>query len=191
MDHARHHWSDRRNRDLDGLRSRYVYLITGGFMVVVRRSAGIMLYQVDQNDLKVLLVHPGGPFWAHRDLGAWSIPKGEYDGAEPPEEAARREFEEELGTPYLGSLLDLGELRQNSGKRVTAYAGNGPFDIAGVRSNVFEMEWPPHSRKRQSFPEVDRAEWFSADEARRRIIPAQTVFIDRLLARLDLASSKG
>ena len=147
------------------------------------KSAGILLYNRNDDGVRVLLVHPGGPFWAKKDLGAWSIPKGEYDD-ESPEAAARREFAEETGMALTAPIVSLGDVRQTSGKRVTAFATEGSFDPATLVSNLFEMEWPPKSGRRQSFPEVDRAEWFSPDEARRRLIPAQAAFIDRLLTHL-------
>jgi predicted NUDIX family NTP pyrophosphohydrolase len=130
---------------------------------------------------EVLLVHPGGPFWAKKDAGAWSIPKGEYvEGAEDPLECARREFEEELGSPAPDDLTPLGEVRQKSGKRVTAWAASGDLDPAGVRSNTFTMEWPPRSGRMQEFPEIDRAGWFPLDVAREKLNPAQAELLDRL-----------
>jgi predicted NUDIX family NTP pyrophosphohydrolase len=131
--------------------------------------------------LEVLLVHPGGPFWARRDLGAWSIPKGEYGPDEAPLAAARREFAEELGvaTPE-GPIEDLGEVRQKSGKLVRAWALAGDVDVSGVRSNTFTLEWPPRSGVTQEFPEVDRAEWFELTVAREKIVPAQVPLLDRL-----------
>ena len=150
-----------------------------------RRSAGILLYRVRNRAPEVLLVHPGGPFWAKRDLGAWSIPKGEYDDGEDPRTCALRELEEELGTaPALGALIDVGSVRQKGGKEVVAWAAEGDFDPSTLRSNTFELEWPPRSGRRQRFPEVDRAEWFAAPEARERILPAQAPFLDRLAERL-------
>jgi predicted NUDIX family NTP pyrophosphohydrolase len=127
-------------------------------------------------------VHPGGPFWAKKDLGAWSIPKGEHDAAEEALACALREFEEETGTaPSPGDLTDLGTVRQKSGKVVQAYALEGDLDAGAIRSNTFTMEWPPRSGRRGEFPEVDRAAWFSVAEARERINPAQAAFIDRLV----------
>lgn len=150
------------------------------------RSAGILLFRRRSGGLEVLLVHPGGPFWARRDEGAWSIPKGEHADGEDPMACARREFEEETGSaPPPGELLALGEIRQRSGKRVAAWAAEGDLDPDAVRSNRFEMEWPPRSGRRREFPEIDRAAWFGADEARRRLVPAQAEFVDRLLSRLD------
>jgi predicted NUDIX family NTP pyrophosphohydrolase len=153
--------------------------------MVMRRSAGILLYRGCGAELRVLLVHPGGPFWAKKDEGAWSIPKGEYDEGGDPLAVARREFEEELGRPApAGDVIDLGELVQPSRKRVTAFAVEGDFDPSSLRSNLFELEWPPRSGRMQSFPEVDRAEWFTLEEARTKILPGQRHFIDRLLGRL-------
>ncbi|MDK1377908.1 MULTISPECIES: NUDIX domain-containing protein [unclassified Sinorhizobium] len=145
-----------------------------------KRSAGILLYQYDGEALRVLLVHPGGPFWSNRDAGAWSIPKGEYDSDEQPEAAARREFLEETGIAMNGALELLGELRQKGGKLVTAFAGESDVDITDIRSNMFEMEWPPRSGKTQAFPEVDRAGWFSLPEAREKINASQRPFLDHL-----------
>jgi predicted NUDIX family NTP pyrophosphohydrolase len=132
----------------------------------------------------VLLVHPGGPVWARRDLGAWSIPKGEHGDDEDPRAAALREFEEELGSapPPADALAELGAVRQKSGKVVTAFAVEGDLDPATVRSNTFTMEWPPRSGVTREFPEIDRAEWFGVDEARERINPAQAELLDRLVA---------
>lgn len=145
-----------------------------------KKSAGILLYKYDGEALRVLLVHPGGPFWSNRDAGAWSIPKGEYDADEQPEVAARREFLEETGIAMNGALEFLGELRQKGGKLVTAFAGESDVDVTDIRSNMFEMEWPPHSGQTQAFPEVDRAGWFSLPEAREKINASQRVFLDRL-----------
>jgi predicted NUDIX family NTP pyrophosphohydrolase len=130
-------------------------------------------------------VHPGGPFWARRDCGAWSIPKGEYDDAEDPEAAARREFEEELGVaPPGGAAIDLGEVRQKSGKLVHAWAMSGDLDATQITSNTFMLEWPPHSGRLQETPEVDRAEWFPLDVAVEKINPAQVELLDHLKAAL-------
>jgi predicted NUDIX family NTP pyrophosphohydrolase len=145
------------------------------------RSAGILLHRRRGQRLEVLLVHPGGPFWAQRDEGAWSIPKGEHSSEEDPLLAARREFEEELGVaPPDGPAQDLGEIRQKGGKRVRAWALAGEFDPEAIVSNTFELEWPPRSGRRIEVPEVDRAEWFALDEARRRINQAQAELLDRL-----------
>ena len=147
-----------------------------------RRSAGIVLYRAGAAGHEVLLVHPGGPFWASRDLGAWSIPKGEYGDEEDPRAAAAREFEEELGTapPAREAMLELGEVTQRSGKVVTAFALEGDLDPARVRSNTFAMEWPPRSGRTQQFPEVDRAAWFDLEEAKRRINRGQVVLLYEL-----------
>jgi predicted NUDIX family NTP pyrophosphohydrolase len=153
---------------------------------VPTRSAGILLYRGRGGAPEVLLVHPGGPFWAKKDLGAWSIPKGEYEQGEDPRACALREFEEELGTPPpAGALTELGTTEQAGGKLVTAWAAEGDLDPASVRSNTFTLEWPPRSGVRREFPEVDRAEWFPLAEARRRLNPAQVVFLERLREKLE------
>jgi predicted NUDIX family NTP pyrophosphohydrolase len=144
----------------------------------VKRSAGVLLRRAA--DGHVLLVHPGGPFWAKKDLGAWSIPKGEHDDGEEPEACARREFLEELGVEAPARLADLGTVRQKNRKEVRAYYGEGELDVDGIVSNTFEMEWPPRSGRRQSFPEIDRAEWFDVETAREKLNPAQAEFLDRL-----------
>jgi predicted NUDIX family NTP pyrophosphohydrolase len=148
---------------------------------VARRSAGILLYREGGGGLEVLLVHPGGPFWAKKDLGAWSIPKGEYEDGEDPLACALREFEEETGTRLQASdPVELGAITQRGGKQVTAWALAGDLDVASVRSNTFTMQWPPRSGRQAEFPEIDRAEWFGLDEARAKIIPAQAELVDRL-----------
>jgi predicted NUDIX family NTP pyrophosphohydrolase len=148
-------------------------------------SAGILLYRRVGDIIEVLLAHPGGPFWARRDEGAWSIPKGEVDQGEDLLEVARREFEEEVGTPVLGDdLQTLGSVTQKSGKVVYAWAGAGDLDPGEQRSNTFRMEWPPRSGRERDFPEVDRVEWFSTEAARRKLNPAQAEFVDRLLESL-------
>ena len=145
------------------------------------RSAGILLYRHGDDGPEVLLVHPGGPFFARRDDGAWSIPKGLYEDDEEPLAAARREFAEELGSPCPdGPALELGEIRQKNGKRVTAWAVEGDLDAEAITSNTFELEWPPRSGRRQEFPEVDRAAWFTLDAARVKILAAQAPLLDRL-----------
>ena len=146
-----------------------------------RRSAGILLYRRAANDLEVLLVHPGGPFWTRRDAGAWSIPKGEYESEDDPLAAARREFEEELGSAPPGTEpLQLGEVRQKSGKLVRAWALEGDLEATAAFSNNFTVEWPPRSGQMREFPEVDRAEWFTLAAAREKINSAQAAFLDRL-----------
>jgi predicted NUDIX family NTP pyrophosphohydrolase len=149
---------------------------------MAKRSSGILLFRRTA-ELEVLLVHPGGPFWAKKDLGAWSIPKGEHDQAEEALACALREFEEETGTKPAGPVSDLGTVRQKSGKVVQAYALEGDLDADAIRSNTFTMEWPPRSGRQSEFPEVDRARWFTVEEARERINPAQAAFLDRLAGR--------
>ena len=150
-----------------------------------RRSAGIVLHRVADRGPEVLLVHPGGPFWAKKDLGAWSIPKGEYEPDEDPRAAALREFEEETGTRLpTDGLVELGSVVQKGGKEVTAWAARGDLDPASVRSNTFTMQWPPRSGREQEFPEIDRAQWFALDEARTKLVGAQVELLDRLAARL-------
>lgn len=148
----------------------------------MRRSAGTVLYKVEDGVVQVLLVHMGGPFWARKDEHAWSIPKGEYSGDEDPRAVAAREFAEELGSALPdGPESDLGETRQ-SGKAVVAFARRADFDAAGATSNTFEMQWPPRSGRLHSFPEVDRAEWFDITTARAKLVKGQAVFLDRLMA---------
>jgi predicted NUDIX family NTP pyrophosphohydrolase len=152
---------------------------------MTKLSAGILLYRGAPPSLELLLVHPGGPFWAKKDGGAWSIPKGEYVQGEDPLTAAKREFAEELGSPPpQGEFVDLGELKQPSRKIISAFAASGDFDPASLQSNRFDLEWPPKSGRLQFFPEVDRAQWFTPEAARVKILPGQEPFIDRLLERL-------
>ena len=147
---------------------------------MVARSAGILMYRRQGDELQVLLVHPGGPFWRDKDLGAWSIPKGEYEAGEDAEAAARREFAEELGVTPKGKLRPLGEIRQAGGKRVVAFALEGDLDVDAIRSNQFELEWPPRSGRIQAFPEVDRAAWFALPLARGKMIAGQRPLLDLL-----------
>lgn len=148
---------------------------------MTKESAGLLLHRERDGKAEVLLVHPGGPFWQRRDQGAWSIPKGEVESGEDPLDVARREFEEELGQPPPhADFASLGVVRQAGGKLVRAWTAPGGFDVAGMQSMTFEMEWPPRSGKTQSFPEVDRAAWFDLETARQMILPAQQTFIDRL-----------
>lgn len=144
-------------------------------------SAGILLHRGDGEQLRVLLVHPGGPAWSRRDRGAWSVPKGEYEPQDDPLSAARREFEEELGVPPPeGPVEDLGEVRQRAGKRVRAWAIRGELEVDSITSNTVPLEWPPRSGKTIEIPEVDRAEWFSLDDARQKINPGQLPLLERL-----------
>jgi predicted NUDIX family NTP pyrophosphohydrolase len=153
------------------------------------RSAGILLFRRTGAAVEVLIVHPGGPLWARRDDGAWSIPKGEYDSGQEALAAARREFEEEIGAPVPdGEALALGEVRLKSGKRVVAWALEGDVDATAIRSNSFAMQWPPRSGRIQEFPEVDRGEWFTPASARVKLNPAQVEFVDRLVDMLDLST---
>lgn len=150
-----------------------------------RLSAGLLLYRHVAEGVELLLVHPGGPFWASRDEGAWSIPKGEYAEGDDPAEAARREFAEETGMRVpAGTLAPLGSVVQRGGKRVTAFALEGDLDPAALRSNTVEIPWPPRSGRRLTVPEVDRADWFGPEAARAKLVPAQAAFVDRLLDHL-------
>jgi len=153
-------------------------------MVRAATSAGLLLHRREQGELKVLLAHPGGPFWRNRDDGAWTIPKGEGAPGEDAATTARREFEEEIGPAPAGALHALGRIRQKGGKWVEAFALEGDFDVATLRSNLFELEWPPRSGRRKQFPEIDRAAWFTLDEARTKIRDTQAELLDRLAARL-------
>jgi predicted NUDIX family NTP pyrophosphohydrolase len=147
-----------------------------------KRSAGLLMYRRRDDHVEVLLAHPGGPFWAKKDLGAWSIPKGELDSDEDLLLAAKREFEEETGLVPEGTFIALDELKQPGGKIVTAWAFEGYCDASQLKSNTFSMEWPPRSGRMAEFSEVDRWEWFSLDEAGKRILVGQKVFLERLLA---------
>ncbi|MCW2658686.1 MAG: hydrolase [Jatrophihabitans sp.] len=149
-------------------------------------SAGLLLYRRTDPQVEVLLGHMGGPFWAKKDVGAWSIPKGEYADDEDPLAAARREFEEELGTapPDEAAYQPLGDVRQRGGKVVTVWAVEGDLDASTIVSNTFEMEWPPKSGRRQAFPEIDRADWFDLASARPKVVGGQVEFLDRLSAKL-------
>jgi predicted NUDIX family NTP pyrophosphohydrolase len=145
------------------------------------QSAGIVLYRVRDGRPEVLLVHPGGPFWANKDLGAWSIPKGEFDEGEDPLAVARRELEEETGLSWAGVAAPLESVKQPGGKIVHAWAGEGDFDPSTLTSNTFPMEWPPRSGRTQEFPEVDRAEWFDLDTAREKLNRGQVRLLDQLV----------
>jgi predicted NUDIX family NTP pyrophosphohydrolase len=147
-----------------------------------KRSAGLLMYRRITNELEVFLVHPGGPIWASKDKGAWTIPKGEYKQDENPLAAARREFQEETGVTAKGEFLDLGTVRQKSGKIVTAWAFEGDCDPTELTSNTCEIEWPPRSGRRLEIPEVDRGRWFSIEEAREYMSEEQRQLLDRLCA---------
>lgn len=154
-------------------------------------SAGILLYRVTDDTLEVLIAHPGGPLWARKDDGAWSIPKGLAEPDEDALTAARREYAEEIGSPVPdGPVIELGDVRLKSGKVVTAFAVEGDLDTSTVRSNTFEMPWPPRSGRLQSFPEIDRADWFASAEAKVKLNAAQSEFVDRLMAELDVPISR-
>ena len=153
-----------------------------------RYSAGLLMYRHRQGVLEVFLVHPGGPFWAAKNAGAWSIPKGEYTSAEDPLAAARREFTEETGLTAAGKFFPLGSLKQPSGKIIYAWAVAGDCDPGDIRSNTFSLEWPPRSGRRQDFPEVDRAAWFPLAAAREKIVRGQAPFLEELQRLLEAAS---
>jgi len=161
--------------------------------MAAKRSAGILLFRRQGGEVEFLLVHPGGPFWARKDAGAWSIPKGQIEDEEEPRACAIRELEEELGeAPELdpAQLIELGSIRQKAGKTVEAWAAEADFDPASLASNTFAMEWPPRSGNQQEFPEVDRAEWFGPEAAHEKILPAQGELLDRLLERLESGSGE-
>jgi predicted NUDIX family NTP pyrophosphohydrolase len=152
-----------------------------------KKSAGLLLYRQtsDESEFEVLLVHPGGPFWRNKDLGAWTIPKGEFNDDEDSLTAAKREFEEETGAPPPnGEFIPLKPVKQSSAKTVYVWAVKGDLDTAGVRSNTFQHEWPPKSGRMREFPEIDRAEWFTPANARQKILKGQAPLIDQLLSML-------
>jgi predicted NUDIX family NTP pyrophosphohydrolase len=148
-------------------------------------GAGLLMFRRHDDEVQVFLVHPGGPFWKKKDEGAWSIPKGEYAEGEDPLDAAKREFEEETGIKAEGEFIALDQIKQPSGKVITAWAFEGDCSPKALRSNTFSMEWPPKSGHQQEFPEVDRADWFTLDDARKRIVKGQTGFLDRLMSRFS------
>ncbi|MGA9493040.1 MAG: NUDIX domain-containing protein [Mycobacterium sp.] len=153
-----------------------------------RLSAGLLLYRVCDGVVEVLIAHPGGPFWARKDDGAWSIPKGEYAQGDDAWAAAQREFHEEVGlTPPAGPRVDLGSVKQSGGKIVTAFAVQGDLDVTDAHSNTFELEWPRGSGQLRSFPEVDRVDWFPVEHARVKLLKGQVGFLDRLMAQPSLA----
>jgi predicted NUDIX family NTP pyrophosphohydrolase len=147
---------------------------------MAKKSAGLLMYRRLGGVLEIFLVHPGGPFWAKKDEGAWSIPKGEYTPGEDPFEVAKREFQEETGFQAGGDFIPLTPRKQPSGKVISAWALEGDCDATSIRSNTFSMEWPPHSAKQQEFPEVDRAGWFTVQAAKEKILKGQVPFLDEL-----------
>ena len=150
-------------------------------------SAGLLLYRAHGGVVEVLIAHPGGPFWARKDDGAWSIPKGEYDDGDDPWVAAQREFSEEIGLPVpAGPRIDFGALKQPSGKVVTVFAVRADLDVTDARSNTFELEWPKGSGRMQEFPEVDRVGWFPVARARTKLLKGQRAFLDRLMGQPEL-----
>jgi predicted NUDIX family NTP pyrophosphohydrolase len=150
----------------------------------MRKSAGILLFRIKDQKPEVFLVHPGGPFWKGKDKGAWSIPKGEFPETEKPIDAARREFEEETGKSIDGDMIELNPVKQKGGKQVLAWAVKGEIDADRIVSNTYKLEWPYKSGKFQNFPEVDKAGWFSIDEAKEKINPAQVALIEDLLTKI-------
>lgn len=150
-----------------------------------KNSAGILLYRLGRSTLEVFLVHPGGPFWRSKDAGAWSIPKGEFDSTEDPLKAAKREFQEETGCSVEGDFIELAPRQQPGGKVVYAWAVEGECEAESIKSNTFSLEWPPRSGKRQEFPEVDRAGWFTLEVARQKILPGQVGFLHDLQQRIS------
>ena len=150
-----------------------------------KQSAGLLVYRLREDKPEVLIAHMGGPFHAKKDAGHWSIPKGEYDEGENPQEVARREFKEELGKQIPeGEWEELGDIEYSNKKTVTAWALKGDLDVSEIKSNTFKTEWPPRSGKMQEFPEIDKAEWFSLPEAAQKLVPAQAEFIKRLAGKL-------
>jgi predicted NUDIX family NTP pyrophosphohydrolase len=155
---------------------------------VPKQAAGILLYRRGRTGLEVLLAHPGGPLWARKDAASWTLPKGQFTDGELPLDAAKREFEEEMGTAPSGDFQPLGTVKQPSGKIIHAWTAESDFDTTTVKSNLFSMQWPPKSGRMGEFPEVDRAGWFSIEEARAKIIKGQAPFLERLLALLEVKS---
>jgi predicted NUDIX family NTP pyrophosphohydrolase len=155
-------------------------------MAIVKRSAGLLMYRRNNTGVEVFLVHPGGPFWAAKDAGAWMIPKGEYSDDEEPLQAAKREFREETGFEPVGEFLELGQVKQTGGKLVNAWAFEGDCDPAKLVSNTCMMEWPPRSRRMIEIPEVDRGAWFTLAAARTAILKSQSPFLDVLATKLGV-----
>ena len=151
----------------------------------MRISAGILAFRKRKSGIEVFLVHPGGPFWKNKDAGVWTIPKGEFTDEEDALEAAKREFKEEVGVSIKGNFISLNPVKQKSGKWVYAWALKKDIDVTKIRSNYFEIEWPPKSNQLQQFPEIDRGEWFNVAQAKLKIIPAQVSFIDQIVDKLS------
>ena len=158
---------------------------------MAKKSAGLLMFRRGSGGVEIFLVHPGGPFWARKDEGAWSIPKGEYNPGEDPFETARREFQEETGFQAGGDFISLSPRKQPSGKVVSAWAVEGDCDASAIKSNTFSMEWPPRSGKQQEFPEVDRAGWFTIPAAKEKILKGQVSFLDELMEILEKRRKKG
>ena len=156
-----------------------------------KRSAGLLMFRRSGDGLRVLLVHPGGPFWKNKDLGAWTIPKGEHDADEEALASAAREFREETGIEPRGPFIQLTPVKQAGGKVVEAWAFEGDADAAAIRSNTFSIEWPRGSGRFQDFPEVDRAEWFSLDDARRKILRGQALLLEELASKFQSVGRTG
>ena len=157
---------------------------------MAKQSAGILLYRIHNQQPEIFLVHPGGPFWARKDLHAWSIPKGEFSDDEDSLDAARREFEEETGRPVSGDFIELSPVKQKGGKMIYCYACEGDIDPKQVNSNTFEMEWPPRSGKKQTFPEIDCGEWLDSSNAKLKILESQAAFIDELILKIASGTIK-
>ena len=153
---------------------------------MAKKSAGILLYRIMNEKMEVMLVHPGGPFWAKKDAGVWSVPKGEFNEEESTLEAARRECKEETGTEISGEFLELSPVKLKSGKIIYAFALEHDLDTSSIQSNTFEMEWPPKSGKKKKFPEVDKGEWFDTVTAREKLNQGQAAFIDELIEKLKI-----
>ncbi|HEU4859401.1 MAG TPA: NUDIX domain-containing protein [Chitinophagaceae bacterium] len=152
---------------------------------MAQKSAGIVLYRLQNNSIEVFLVHPGGPYWSKKDEGAWSIPKGEFNDNEEPLAAAKREFQEETGIQISGEFIQLNPVKQKGGKMVYAWAVEGDIDPAKIKSNSFEIEWPPRSGRMKSFPEIDKAAWFHVSDAQKKIIEAQSALIKELESKIQ------
>jgi predicted NUDIX family NTP pyrophosphohydrolase len=153
---------------------------------MLKTSAGLLLFRFNEKVPEVMLVHPGGPFWAKKDLGAWSVPKGEFEPAEEPLDAAKRELQEETGIVASGDFIKLQPVKQKSGKIIHAWAVYLDADVAQVKSNMFEMEWPPESGQKRTFPEIDKAAWFKMEEAERKIVPGQLPLLNELKRNLAM-----